>query len=130
MYICTDVSNYQSIHLSICAMICCSIIFYDAINCSPGEGNGNRFQYPCLENPMDRGAWWAPVHRVAKSRTRLSDFPSQTVAHQAFLLMASSRQEYWGGLPFPSTYSSIQNSTLNFNVCFFPIVVVQSLSHV
>ena len=41
---------------------------------SPGEGNGNPLQYPCLENPMDRGAWWAAVHRVAKSRTRLSDF--------------------------------------------------------
>ena len=30
------------------------------------EGNGNPFQYSCLENPMDRGAWWATVHRVAK----------------------------------------------------------------
>ena len=36
-----------------------------------GEGNGNPFQYSCLENPMDRGAWWAAVHRVAQSRTRL-----------------------------------------------------------
>ena len=34
---------------------------------SPGEGHGNPFQYSCLENPMDRGAWWAIVHRVAKS---------------------------------------------------------------
>ena len=33
---------------------------------SPGEGNGNPFQYPGLENPMDRGAWRATVHRVAK----------------------------------------------------------------
>ena len=41
---------------------------------SPGEGNGNPLQYSCLENPMDRGAWWAIVHRVAKSRTQLSDF--------------------------------------------------------
>ena len=40
----------------------------------PGEGNDNPFQYSCLENPMDRGAWWATVHGVAKSRTRLSDF--------------------------------------------------------
>ena len=40
---------------------------------SPGEGNGNLLQYPCLENLMDRGAWWAAVHRVTKSRTRLSD---------------------------------------------------------
>ena len=41
---------------------------------SPGEGNGNPLQYSCLENPMDGGAWWATVHRVAKSWTRLSDF--------------------------------------------------------
>ena len=41
---------------------------------SPGEGNGNPLQYSCLENPMDGGAWWATIHRVAKSRTRLSDF--------------------------------------------------------
>ena len=40
---------------------------------SPGEGNGNPLQYSCLENHMDRGTWWATVHRVARSRTRLSD---------------------------------------------------------
>ena len=33
-------------------------------------------QYPCLENPMDGGAWWAEVHGLAESRTRLSDFTS------------------------------------------------------
>ena len=38
---------------------------------SPGGGHGNPLQYSCLENPMDRGAWWAAVHRVAKSWTRL-----------------------------------------------------------
>ena len=38
------------------------------------EGNGNPLQYSCLENPMDGGAWWAAVHGVAKSQTRLSDF--------------------------------------------------------
>ena len=36
---------------------------------SPGEGHGNPLQYPCLENPMDRGAWWATVHRIIKSQT-------------------------------------------------------------
>ena len=41
---------------------------------SPGEGCGNPLQYSCLENPMDGGALWAKVHRVAKSRTRLSNF--------------------------------------------------------
>ena len=40
---------------------------------SPGEGNGNRFQYSCLENFMDRGAWQATVHKVAKSWTQLSN---------------------------------------------------------
>ena len=35
---------------------------------SPGEGHGNPLQYSCLENPMDRGAWWATFHRVAKSQ--------------------------------------------------------------
>ena len=39
---------------------------------SPGEENGNLLQYSCLENPMDRGAWWATVHGVAKSWTGLS----------------------------------------------------------
>ena len=38
---------------------------------SPGEGNGNPLQYSCLENPMDRGAWQATVHRVAQSWTQL-----------------------------------------------------------
>ena len=43
---------------------------------SPGEGNGNPLQYPCLENPMDGRTWWATVHGVAKSRTRLSELTS------------------------------------------------------
>ena len=38
------------------------------------EGNGTPLQYSCLKNPMDGGAWWAAVHGVAKSQTRLSDF--------------------------------------------------------
>ena len=40
---------------------------------SPGEGNGNPFQYSCLDHPMDRGAWWATVCAVAKSWTQLSN---------------------------------------------------------
>ena len=39
-----------------------------------GEGNGTPLQYSCLENPMEGGAWWAAVHGVTKSWTRLSDF--------------------------------------------------------
>ena len=51
---------------------------------SPGEGNGNPLQYSCLENPVDGGAWWATVHGVAKSWTRLSDF--------TFFLFYSNRE--------------------------------------
>ena len=45
-----------------------------ACQASLGEGNGTPLQYSCLENPMDRGAWWAAVHGVAKNWTWLSDF--------------------------------------------------------
>ena len=41
---------------------------------SLGGGHGNPLQYSCLENPMGRGAWWATVHRVAKSQTQLKQF--------------------------------------------------------
>ena len=44
---------------------------------APGEGNGNPLQYSCLENPMDRGAWWATVHGVTKSRTRLKQLSTK-----------------------------------------------------
>ena len=65
----TRLSNFtiffhSSIHLFIMAS-------FSLIN---GEGNGTPLQYSCLENPMDGGAWWAAVHGVIKSRTRLSDF--------------------------------------------------------
>ena len=42
---------------------------------SPGGEDGNPLQDSCLENPMDRGAWWATVHGVVKSKTRLRDLP-------------------------------------------------------
>jgi len=49
-------------------------LFYIVVYIFYREGNGIPLQYSCLENPMDGGAWWATVHGVAKSRTRLSDF--------------------------------------------------------
>ena len=80
---------------------------------SHGEAHGNPLQYSCLENFMDRGAWLATVHRVAKSQTWLSDSHSlgvlgyvqffamlRTVAHQVPLSIEIFRQEYWSGLPF------------------------------
>ena len=52
----------------------CSFCICERPELSSGEGKGTPLQYSCLENPMDGGAWWAAVHRVAKSQTRLSDF--------------------------------------------------------
>jgi len=46
---------------------------------SPGGGHGNPLQYSCLENPMDRGAWQATVHRAAKSWTRLKQLSTSMV---------------------------------------------------
>ena len=48
---------------------------------SPGEGNGNPLQYSCLENSMDGGTWWATVHGMAKSLTRLSNLSLKMCSH-------------------------------------------------
>ena len=63
----------------------------------PGERNGNPLQYSCLENPMDRGAWWAAVHGATKSRTQLS--PHST--------------HCYGELHGPVTPEDAQNRTLS-----------------
>ena len=64
-----SLSHFPSSEEPPCSLaICWHLCYY------VGEGNGNPLQYSCLENPMDEGAWWAAVHGVAKSRTRLSDF--------------------------------------------------------
>ena len=57
---------------------------------SLGEGNGNPLQYSYLENPRDGGAWWATVHGVAKSQTRLSDFTS-LLHFTSFILSATAK---------------------------------------
>ena len=65
-----------------------------------GEGNSNPLQYSCLENPMDRGVWWAAVHGVAKSRARLSDFtftfpfPLQNISYFPMLYNISLNLSY------------------------------------
>ena len=72
-----------------------------------GEGNGTPLQYSCLENPRDEGAWWAIVHGVAKSRTRLSDFTftfhlhaleKEMATHSSILAWRSPWTEKPGGL--------------------------------
>ena len=59
----------------------------------PGGGHGNPLQYSCLENPMDRGAWWATVYRITKLDMTEVTEPAWTVAHQV-LLSRFPRQEW------------------------------------
>ena len=73
-----------------------------------GEGNGTPLQYSCLENPMDRGAWWAEVHGVAEGWTWLSDFTftfhfhaleKEMATHSSVLAWRIPETEEPGGLP-------------------------------
>ena len=52
----------------------------------PGEGHGNPLQYSCLENPMDRGTWWAAVYRAAQSQTPLKQFSMHTIDYTSQLV--------------------------------------------
>ena len=90
---------------------------YLTISSSAGESNGNPLQYSCLENPMDRRAWWAAVHGVAKSRTRLSDFTftfhfhaleKEMATHSSVLGLENPRD---GGAWWASIYGVTQNRT-------------------
>ena len=65
---------------------------------SSGEGNGNPLQYSCLENPMDRGAWWTTVHGVAESRIQLkrrSSMQTKGNKRQKLLQLPLSRLYYF-----------------------------------
>ena len=57
---------------------------------SPGIGNGKPLQYSCLENSLDRRAWWATVHGVTKTRTRLS---THTIAYVTFSVTNQNKAE-------------------------------------
>ena len=61
----TIIVNYNNV---IVIMIISIIYLIPGLGRAPGEGNGNPVQYSCLENSMDRGAWWATGHRVAKNQ--------------------------------------------------------------
>ena len=72
------------------------------------EGNGTPLQYSCLENPTDKGAWWAAVHAVAKSRTQLSNFTfpfhfhaleKEMATHSSVLAWRTPGTREPGGLP-------------------------------
>ena len=73
---------------------------------SPGDGNGNPLQYSCLGNPMNRGAWWAPVPGATKSRTGLSNW--------------ARAQWELSPRPLSASPSIAQTSTAGFLHCSFP----------
>ena len=100
---------------------------------SPGEGNGNPLQYSCLENPMDLGAWWATIHGVAKSRTRLSDFccvclgtesPGALFSGGLVFQFVCRFQRYWAKKstvrPRACSVSSFSQSSGRFLLPFLP----------
>ena len=64
-----------------------------------GEGNGNPLQCCCLENPRDGRAWWAAIHGVAQSRTRLKRLSSSSRFHtmDSHMLLFNAPKEVWGG---------------------------------
>ena len=100
-----------------------------------GEGNGTALQYSCLENPMDGGAWWAAVHGVAKSRTRLSDFTFTSHFHALEKEMAThSSVLAWripgmgepGGLPSMGLHRVGHDWSDLAAICLLPSQFVQS----
>ena len=64
---------------------------------SPGEGNGNPLQCPCLENPRDGGAWWAAVYGVTQSRTRLKRLSSTEVRLPRETFLGAAEVQMGGG---------------------------------
>ena len=71
--------NFSIYHTAVLAIAIHVVIYTPST--SFREGDGTPLQYSCLENPMDGGAWWAAVHGVTKSQTRLSDFPFSSPFH-------------------------------------------------
>jgi len=67
-----------SLHIYLCIFILSFLGEYSILWDLIGEENGNPLQYSGLENPMDRGVWWAAVHGVAQSRTRLKQLSSSS----------------------------------------------------
>ena len=89
---------------------------------SPGGGHGNPLQYPCLENPMDRGAWWNTVHTVAKSCTWLKQLSMHHIF--IFLLAPSATDKKQAGISFRPKYWS-QCKTLNLYCGLISCTIMQ-----
>ena len=98
------------LHTSICTHL---VLIMTLPNKPFGEGSGTPLQYSCLENPMDKGAWWTAVRGVAKSQTRLSDFPfpfhfhaleEEMATHSSVLAWRIPGTGEPGGLPFMGSH--------------------------
>ena len=94
---------------------------------SPGGGHGNPLQYSSLENPMDRGAWWATVHEIAKNQTRWSDW-----AHSTWVTYpgGSWDLEFSSFTPFPEKFPSQEAMCIHVaNISKVGGIMVGSRSH-
>ena len=83
---------------------------------SPGEGNGNRLQYSFLENPMDRGAWKATVHRVARVRYILATKQQQQQCHKC----------YWGDISLAISLSDIRKRLRKMEKGYPEVVMIET----
>ena len=88
--------------------------FHFSLSCT-GEGNGNPLQCSCLENPRDRGAWWAAVYGVAESRTRLKRLSSSSRIVESvhyWYTVTKHPEKSWTNLHSPTTCLSIHSFIL------------------
>ena len=102
-----------------------------------GEGNGTPLQYSCLKNPMDRGAWKAAVHGIAKGRTRLSDFTftfhfhaleKEMATHSIVLAWRIPGTGEPGGLPSMGSHSRTRLKRLSSNKLSFVYFIYLSFN--
>ena len=98
-------------------LFCCELVVF-ALHSYAREGNGTPLQHSCLENPMDRGAWWAAVHGVAKSWIQLNDFTfifyfhalgKEMATHSSVLAWRIPGTGEPGGLPSTGSHRVRQN---------------------
>ena len=98
---------------------------------SPGGENDNPLQYSCLENSMDRGAWWATVHGVAKSWTRLRDCHTHTHTHththSCFTMLCYFQLYSTVIQTYICTYVSIYSFSYSFLLCQVTSVMSDSV---
>ena len=77
------------------------------VNVCIREGNGNPLQYSCLENPMDRGAWWATVHGVTETWSQLSDQTTTNMCVHTVEHYSAIKNKIF---PFEATWLNLENT--------------------